>query len=81
MKNFRDSYRVNQTKVIKINLDSIGMLRQYINESNESTTNAMILFWLTGEEKYIDKHYEEKEHNDKIMKEIADNTWGNLKIK
>ena len=77
----RRFYQANPSKTIRINLDNIGMLRQYINESNESITNAMILYWLTGENKYIEEHYEEKAHNDKIMREIADNTWGNLKIK
>ena len=57
----RRFYQANPSKTIRINLDNIGMLRQYINESNEPITNAMILFWLTGEKKYIDEHYEEKE--------------------
>ncbi len=57
---------------MKIEKVRISFLRQYINEDcigddGKPITNGMILFWLTGEKKYLKEDEEEKEDIDKMM--------------
>ncbi len=57
---------------MKIEKVRISFLRQYINEDcvgddGKAITNSMILFWLTGEKKYLKEDEEEKEDIEKMM--------------
>ena len=72
-KKIREYFQANPSKTIRINLDNVWKLRQFANETNESLTNGVILYWLTGDGKYLKQHDEEKAHNKKMMSKLMSN--------